>query len=904
MYKARVVEAYGRLPLSFEANCGQAKADTRFFSRGAGYSLLLKSSEAELSVGSGATVTSVVMKFLNVNPSPRIEGIEEQSGKSNYLIGDDPSKWQTGVANYAKVRYAAVYPGIDMIFYGNQRQLEYDFVVSPGADPRAIRLEFAGAKRPRVDAAGDLVLTTAAGGLRQRKPIVYQETNGRRQVVEGRYVIDRRNQVSFAVGDYDASQPLVIDPVIAYSTFLGGSGMEFVKGIAVDAAGNAYVAGYTASLDFLTTPGAMRTMRANAANVFITKLNAAGTAFVYSTYLGGHHGLCCIVINTDGGRGVDVAVDAAGSAYVTGYTTARDFPVTPGAAQPMHDSNCAPGTPDFNCFDGFVTKLNAGGNALVYSTFLGGNRFDAGTGIALDAAGAAYVSGTTSSPNFPATPGAAQAPGNGAFAAKLNPAGTALVYSTGLGGQIAYAIAVDAGGNAYATGIGGGGIIVTKLNAAGTEVVYGRRLDGDSFDLAFDIAVDAMGSAYVTGYTWSRNFPVTPTAFQTTHGGGDQDVFVTKLNPAGTALVYSTYLGGSRGDGGYGIAVDANGHAAVTGQSFSPNFPLTSDALQPPGGGSGVFVTRLDATGTAIDYSTFLGSNSGIGYGLAADARGDLYVTGEIFSGNFPVSPDAAQRLNRGGGDLFLTKLSGFSAPSPTTVTSVSTASFTPAVARGSIVAAFGPGLASVTREAGVMPLPTALGGVMIKVRDGAGVERLAPLFFVSPNQINYLMPAETSEGTAKIAVERSGADITTELVPVAAVAPGLFAANANGRGVAAAVALRLSATGFVTNEPVARFDPQQGRHIAVPLDLGPEGDQVFLQLFGTGIRNRGALAGVSARIGGTAAEILYAGLQPMFAGLDQVNVRLPRTLAGRGEVDLVLTVDGKLANAVQVNLK
>ncbi len=266
---ARVGEAYGKLPLSFELNRGQAGGGVRFLSRGAGYGLFLKANEAELRLQSGESFASVTMKLIGASSEPRIEGLDPLPGKSNYFAGNDPAKWRTDVANYAKVRYAAVYPGIDLIFYGNQQQIEYDFVVAPGVDPRAIRLEFSGAKRLRVDTAGDLVLKTAAGEVRQRKPIIYQETNGSRQEVEGRYVIDRRNRVGFAVGEYDASRPLVIDPVIAYSTFLGGSGVESAKGIAVDGAGNVYVAGYTASLDFPTTPGAMRTMRANGADVFI-----------------------------------------------------------------------------------------------------------------------------------------------------------------------------------------------------------------------------------------------------------------------------------------------------------------------------------------------------------------------------------------------------------------------------------------------------------------------------------------------------------------------------------------------------------------------------------------------------------------------------------------------------------
>ena len=901
---ARMNDAYGKLPLSFEVNRGQAGGAVRFLSRGAGYGLFLKANEAELRLRGGDSFASVTMKLLGANPSPKIEGIKEQPSKSNYLAGNDPAKWRTDVANFAKVRYREVYREIDLIFYGNQRQLEYDFVVAPGADPRAIRLRFAGAKRLRVDEQGDLLLATAAGVVRQRKPIVYQETNGERREVEGRYVIDRRNQVRLALGAYDASQPLIIDPVIAYSTLLGGGREERAKGIAVDAAGNVYVAGYTASSDFNITPGAFRANKSSTADIFVSKLDAAGR-LVYSTYLGGHQEFCCIVLNTDGGLAIDAAVDAAGAVYVAGHTTLRDYPTTPNAFQPALSGNCASGGSGTPCYDAFVTKLNASGNALVYSTFLGGNEFDAASGIAVDAAGNAYVTGKTNSPNFPTTPGAFQTGAGNVFVTKLNPAGTALVYSTRLGngvGELAYAIAADAAGNAYVTGTVAGPFpttpgafqrtttigpdaFVTKLNPAGTALVYSTYLGGASLDLAFDLALDAMGSAYVVGYTFSRNFPVTPNAFQPAHGGGDQDVFVTKLNPVGAALVYSTYLGGNNLDLGYGIAVDAAGRAAVTGETFSTNFPLTTDALPLSGG---IFVARFDPTGTGLDFSTRFGG-SGRGYGAATDARGDLYITGETYLSS---------------SDILITKLSGFTAPAPTVVANVSAASFAPAVARGSIVAAFGPGLANIIREAGAMPLPTALGGVAIKVRDSASVERLASIFFVSPNQINYLMPEGTSDGTARIAIERGGVELASEQKAVVAVAPGLFAANANGQGVPAAVALRLTAFGVLTYEPVARFDAQQRRFVAVPIDLGREGDQVFLLLFGTGLRNRASLAAVSSTIGGTTAEVLYAGPQPTFTGLDQVNLRLPRILTGRGEVDVVVTAENKEANIVKIDVK
>ncbi|TLY20499.1 MAG: hypothetical protein E6K68_07800, partial [Nitrospirae bacterium] len=676
--ETRMQEKYGTLPLSFEANRGQTDPRVKFLSRGPHHMLFLTSDEAVMvfmtqepsaqgepgmvkpEKRERATQTALRMQFAGANLQARVQGQEELPGKANYFTGNDPTKWRTNVPTYAKVRYDNLYPGIDLIYYGNQRQLEHDFVVRPDADPSSIALSIQGADTVEVDAQGDLVLHTAAGPIRLRKPVFYQEVNGIRKEIPGGYVIKDSHQVGFQVAAYDASRPLIIDPVLSYSTYLGGIGRDSGFGIAVDALGNAYVSGVTASTNFPTTPGAFQT---TFGSFFVTKLDPTGSAFVYSTYLGG--------MSLDEFSGL--AVDAAGNAYVTGNTDSSNFPTTLGAFQ----------TAIGGFVDAFVTKLNPSGSALVYSTFLGGSGFDEGLGIAVDAAGNAYVTGLTLSTDFPTTAEAFQPASVGSddvFVTKLNPTGSALVYSTYLGGggtDDVSGIAVDASGNAYLTGVtdsadfpttlgalqtlfgGDADAFVTKLDPTGATLVYSTFLGGSGFDDGLGIAVDASGNAYLTGVSDSTDFPTTLGAFQTASGGGGGDTFVTKLNPAGTALVYSTYLGGSSNlDEGFGIAVDAAGNAHVMGLTFSTDFPTTAEAFQSNSGGFiDAFVTKLDPTGSALLYSTYLGgSGSDQGRGIALDAAGNVYVTGFTDSTDFPISAGALQTFFGGGADAFVVK--------------------------------------------------------------------------------------------------------------------------------------------------------------------------------------------------------------------------------------------------------
>ena len=661
---ARLHESYGKLPLRFEANQGQTDRDVKFLSRGKGYTMFLTSGGAVMALrapgkenkqsgdiregepgsrerGMESGRSAVLrMNLVGANRVARVEGGEELPGKSNYFIGNDPSKWRVDVPNYSRVEYQSVYPGVDLVYYGHQGELESDFLVAAGADAGAIRLRMEGAKRVRINREGDLELTMDGGKVVLGKPLVYQRSGQEteKHIIAGRYTVKGRGVIGFEVASYDQREPLIIDPVLRYSTYLGGNGNDIGNGIAVDAADNAYVIGSTSSTNF-PTANPLAGASAGGQDVFVTKMNAAGNALVYSTYLGGS--------GTDYGYGI--AVDADGNAYVTGETDSTNFPT----ASPFQAANRGNG-------NAFVTKLNATGNALIYSTYLGGSTGDMGAAIAVDATGNAYVTGSAYSTDFP-TVNPFQASSGGsydAFVTKLNAAGNALVYSTHLGGSgtdYGQGIAVDAEGNAYVVGYtyskdfptvnpfqptlnGLINAFVTKFDGVGNGVFYSTYLGGNNVDVGQSIAIDAAGNAYVTGTTESVDFP-TMNAFQATYGG-DADVFVTKLNTAGSALVYSTYLGGNGtyGDGAYGIAVDTAGNAYVTGYTSSTNFPTANASQADLAGADDAFVAKLNPTGKALLYSTYLGgTGNDYARAIALDAAGNAYVTGGTASTNFPT---------------------------------------------------------------------------------------------------------------------------------------------------------------------------------------------------------------------------------------------------------------------------
>ncbi len=686
------------LPLSFEPNLGQTDRLVKFLSRGQEYELFLTANEAVLLLRKAGANDEILnpklrgehiddlalpssfptqklspvrerkqnrdqallrMRIVGANRKAAVVGLAEFPGTSNYFIGNDSTHWQTNVPNYAKVRYQSIYPGIDLVYYGNQSQLEYDFVLAPGADPSRISLGFAAQRRAqtklhrlRLDNNGDLVIDVNGREVRFRKPFVYQPASepGGQTPVAAKYVLRANNQIGFELGQYDRSKLLVIDPILAYSTYLGGNGYDSGFGVAVDASGNIVVTGTTASTNF-PTANAFQSQIAGSQNIFITKFNPSGTSLIYSTYLGGK--------DTDSCEGV--ALDSSGDAYVTGFTNSPNFP-TKNAIQGSRK-----GVQNI-----FLSELDPTGN-LLSSTYYGGSGQDEAFAIAVDSSGV-YVVGNTTSTNYP-TKNAFQpqiASADDAFLTKFSPGGSSVVYSTYLGGagggSQAYAVAVDSSQSPYVTGqtrslsfplmnpfqsqnTAQGTVFVTKFSPTGNALVYSTYLGGSSTESSGGIAVDSSGNAYVTGGTGSNDFP-TQNPLQPKNAGM-YDVFVTKFNSSGSALVYSTYLGGSKNDTGIALKVDPSGNAYVTGYTLSANFPTTPNAFQPTSGGNwDAFVLGLNSAGSGLIYSSYLGG-SGLDYStsIALDSSGNAYVTGGEASTNFPITSNAFQSIYGGGSD-------------------------------------------------------------------------------------------------------------------------------------------------------------------------------------------------------------------------------------------------------------
>jgi len=689
----RLTESYGKLPLGFEPNLGQADPAIRFVARGRDYGIFVSGREAVLAFRSGnpskpslltgqrsggekqeAETGLFRMQLLNANPTPQAWGDEPLPGTVNYFTGNDPARWRSGIPTYARAQFKGVYPGIDLVYYGNRRQLEYDFVVAPGASPEAIRLHFAGAGKVEASPEGGLIVQGKRGRIGFHAPLVYQTVHGRREPVPGRFELLANNTVGFRVGNHRHDLALVIDPVLVYSTYLGGSSADEVNGIALDSDGNAYLTGQTNSADFPVTTGAyqLENNTNGRGTVFVSKLNPTGTALVYSTFLGGNQQ----------DIGYAIAVDSGGNAYVGGKSESEDFPVTPGAFQTTNVGERA-----------FVAKLNPTGTALVYSTFLGGSSSEAVSAIQVNSTGNAYVTGTTYSSNFPVTLGAFQTSSNDGhtvFLAELNASGSALDFATLLGGtgqENGNGLAIDSKGDCYVTGVTyssdfpvtsgayqttlhsseGSNAYVAEMNPTGTGLIYSTYLGGSLLDIGYAIAIDGSGNAFVAGFSESSDFPTTEGAFQTTPGA----VFVSQLNSTGTALLYSTYLGGP-GDvgveGAFGIAVDSAENAYITGTT-NGGFPVTPGAIQSIGSSANAFLTRLNPTGTALVYSTYVGGTQGASaLALAIDGSGHAYVAGDTYSSEFPTTVGAFQTANNTDGSY-----TGFVAELDTNTTLIGT---------------------------------------------------------------------------------------------------------------------------------------------------------------------------------------------------------------------------------------
>jgi hypothetical protein len=729
---AKVVHEYAKLPMGFEPNVGQANDQAKYLARGEGYTVFLTPGEAVLGLRNGArtkphdlTRDSVAsperrsgdtlrIKLIGANSEPVLAGIDELPGKSNYLKGNQPSNWHVGIPNYRKVAERGVYSGIDLVYYGTQRQLEYDFVVSPGADPRVIQLAIDGRKKLHIDKQGELVARVAGGEVHLKKPVAYQEGNGGKQTVAANYVLRRDGGVAFQLGKYDKSRTLVIDPILSYSTYLGGSNIDGANAIAVAPDKTAFITGGTYSLDFPTA----HPLQPNHGgpddffkDAFVSKLSADGSMLLYSTYLGGKL--------EDVGYGI--AVDAFGDAYVTGTTESADFPVpsTIPSFNPLCGGDGACGATwnpqGFIVRNAFVIKLNPEGSAPLYSGFLGFYENVIGQAIAVDENQIAYVTGQvgpnltptvvitppkTPPPPFPITPNAAQLTFGGgvtdAFVTKISATGNSIQYSTYLGGsdeEIGYGIATDGKANAYVTGItyssnfpvlnslqasyaGAGDAFFSKINTDGSgtgpgPLLYSTYLGGSNLDQGNGIAVDGTGIAYITG-TAGQSVVSFSNSSHCGNGvaagpcGGTADAFVAKMDATksgSSSLLYFTYLGGSLADAGNGIAVDTDGNAYVTGSTVSIDFPITAAVFQPKygGGNADAFVAELGPSGSTLAYSSYLGgTNTDIGFGIAVDSTsnstGAAYIAGQTCSQDFPLA-NPFQAAPGGNCDAFISKV-------------------------------------------------------------------------------------------------------------------------------------------------------------------------------------------------------------------------------------------------------
>jgi Beta-propeller repeat len=687
-----------RLPLWFEANQGQASADTDFLAHGPGYNLFLSQKGMTLALESGNSAKegrnsihdAIAIQMMDSDQECRPRGVQELNSKINYLIGKDASKWQIGVRSYGKVKYEALYPGIDLVFYGSAEQIEYDFIVHPGADISRIRFSLKTGGGAVVDGQGALALKTKAGTIRFKAPLIYQDAAGVRQNRQGHFLLTGSKNsgeriVSFEVASYDHSKPLIIDPVLDYSTYLGGTAYDYATGVAVDNAGNAYIAGTTSSLDFPVTPGAVFPVHGGCSgscyDAFVAKINTTGGGLIYATYLGG----------AGDDFGYAIAIDPAGNAYVTGSTNSTDFPTTGKALQRSCGGTCFSN-------DAFVAKLNASGSALLYSTYLGGSGEDAGTGIAFKN-GKTYVSGYSGSTDFPTTAGVYQATMQGqgsSFVAELNANASAFLFSTFLGEVDLFdsggSLAVDAAGNisvagttlsstfpvttgafhtAFQSGLSSN-MYILKLNPTGSALVYSAMIGGAA---PAGIALDSGGNTYVVASAGSFS-PVTPGAVDQSCDNG---MLILKLDPTGAQLLTAAHICPA-GLFPAGVAVDSSHNIIFSGYTDSPSLPTTVGSMRlriaSPCCSSDAVLGKLKADGSALMYLSYFGGSSGDNTNaLATDSSGNIYMAGGTSSTNLPVE-NAFQTNNAGSIDAFLAKVT---LPQPKISVSPAVLNFDPA---------------------------------------------------------------------------------------------------------------------------------------------------------------------------------------------------------------------------------
>ena len=660
-------EYRAKLPGSFVKNSGQEDSRAHFTSNHKGRRLFFSSdriTSVELEPMEEPVPepddprkgVAVELSFVNSNPNLTPEGILPQPGYHHFYRGNDSLKWKNGVPHYKELQYPAVWEGVDLEIAGSQDGMKMNWVLDKPDRASSIRLHWAGADRLELDTTGNLLVHHALGTLTDLSPIAYQEIDGERKPVDCVYRLYGSFDLGFELtGSYLEDIPLILDPILTYASYLGGSLTELGRGIAVDTQGCAYVTGTTTSVDFPVTPGAFQTTYGGNTDAFVTKFTSNGSSLIYSTYVGGSG------FESDN----FISLDTEGCAYITGRTTSADFPFTPGAFQTTSGSI-------------YVTKLAPDGGSLIYSTFLGSTGAGAGNGIAVDSQGHAYVAGYTGDNNFPVTPGTFQTTYFGVqsgFITKLSSDGGSLIYSTyleGSGQDVINDIVVDAQDYAYVTGITSStdfpvtpgayqttatvnSAFITKLALDGSGLIYSTYLSGSSVSNGQSISVDSYGNASVTGFVFGPSFPVTPGAFQTIYPGGSGSTFISKLSPGGDSLIASTFLGGNGSEINRGGAIDAQGRMFSTGSTSSPNFPLTPDVIPSQrDGSSDIFISILSPDLTKLLVSYCLGS--GVGYSIATEPEGGVYATGQTLSTEFPATPGAFQTSLNGTSDAFVTK--------------------------------------------------------------------------------------------------------------------------------------------------------------------------------------------------------------------------------------------------------
>jgi hypothetical protein len=685
-----------KLPLVFEPNVGQTDPAVQFLAHSARGRFFFTTEGVVIAIDTQAdappapvagphtaapapATRATRLQFLGANRQAALHADAVAQGRVNYLLGDDPAQWHTGLPTYGALSYQSLYPGIDLRYTGTAGQLKGTYTVAPGHDPAAIRWRYQGARSVTVDGAGNLQVTldpAPAGQLIEQAPVAWQMISDQRVDVAVRYALAPDGSVGFAFGAYDAAYALIIDPVLTYSTYLGGGGHDYAKRLLVDGSGNTYLTGETASINF-PTADPYQPNNNGATDSFVAKLDATGSTVLYATYLGGS--------GRDVGTGI--GLDSNGNVYVAGFTASTDFP----RANALQ-SNYAGGRDD-----AFFAKLNPTGSSLLYSTYLGGSGYDEVFDTVVDGQGTTYAVGETGSFNFPtANPYQLNLQGwADAFIIKLTASGSSLLYSTYFGGSDgdgAYGLARDQNGNvylagtthsynlprmnAYQTQFGGGDSdgFVAEFNTTSGALAYASYLGGSGADIGQDIALDTYDNIYLTGWTASTNFP-RANAVQNTYGGGTYDAFLTKLNSGGSTLGYSTYLGGNGEDEASGLAVDNMGDAYLAGYTTSTNFPQVNPLQPNYGGGTtfgDAFVTRLNAAGDAVDYSTYLGgAGEDSAWDIKVNGAQDAYVAGITGSTDFPPAGTPAQAANAGGDDAFLVKISNNTGTPTATITPV-----------------------------------------------------------------------------------------------------------------------------------------------------------------------------------------------------------------------------------------